>query len=202
MGHYIQPTLNHQIYTAYLNVWHREKKGGGSSCYGEIFKSNERNGEEGLKDNVLRQRENFIWPKVETVVAKMKNGIALRTYNKTEQKNQWKKIGSVSKKQIMGGNRYLMPKTLLAIWIRWDRKLGAMTIWLNENELAQWCPSKRDAAVVVPFPEKLTTTQNKTCFHLPFILLSLCLVSYSECLQRQAALKRTQRMDKSQLNPK
>lgn len=90
-------------------------KEGGSSCYGGIFKSNERNGEEGLKDNVLRQRENFIWPKVETVVAKMTNGITLRTYNKIEQKNQWKKIGSVSKKQIMGGNRYLMPKTLLTI---------------------------------------------------------------------------------------
>lgn len=38
------------------------KEGGGSSWYVGIFKSNERNGEEGLKDNVLRQKENLIWP--------------------------------------------------------------------------------------------------------------------------------------------
>lgn len=40
--------------------------------------------------------------KVETVVAKMINGITLRTYNKIGQKNQWQKLDQKVKSRLCG----------------------------------------------------------------------------------------------------
>lgn len=61
------------------------------------------------------------------VVAKMTSGTRGCALNKIKRKSQWQKLGSLSKKQVVGGvgDRYMMLKTLLTILISCDKKLGA-----------------------------------------------------------------------------
>lgn len=65
---------------------------------------------------------------VRKVVAKMTSGTRGCTLNKIKRKSQWQKLGSLSKKQVVGvgvGDRYMMLKTLLTILISCDKNLGA-----------------------------------------------------------------------------
>lgn len=60
------------------------------------------------------------------VVAKMTSGTRGCTLNKIKRKSQWHKLGSLSKKQVVGvGDGYVMLKTLLTILLWCDKKLGA-----------------------------------------------------------------------------
>lgn len=60
------------------------------------------------------------------VVAKMTSGTRGCTLNKIERKSQWHKLGSLSKKQVVGvRDGYVMLKTLLTILLWRDKKLGA-----------------------------------------------------------------------------
>lgn len=112
-----------QRHMTYQERWVEMKEAArrvGAGCKGEPAGKGE------LKDNVLRQRENLIWPgRLKRLLQKWQMASLWgHTINKIEQKSQWQKIRSVSKKQIMGGGWYVMPKTIL---IRCDRKLGAIT---------------------------------------------------------------------------
>lgn len=112
--------------------------------------------EEGLEDTVLKDRINLIWPKkLKQLLQKWQMashwGHKIKLNRRVNGKNWNESKADYGVGGGGGGNRSMMPKILLAILIRCDRKFRAITSLIEKEWTGPMMPKQEGSCCCGPF---------------------------------------------------